>query len=199
MLIITYIMGHTLTISEDILPTVLDAVKYSAKGPNQQFTSPRLANRQLKFYFAIFRWNIYEKILKWQQQTLHTSGKKENTWLHSFCAMLGFAMVLEEVQRTVLIQADAKAVKNEMSWEQANTEASNACGRIDERWKLLVGLFQCKYRDKKWGENGSFGPSTPRFSNPVENEFLREVRDLLERKSKFDSTIYVHVAFMLTR
>ena len=190
-------MGHTLTISEEILPTVLDAVKYSAKGPTQSFTSPRLANRQLKFYFAIFRWNIYEKILRWQQQTLHTSGKKEDTWLHSFCAMLGFAMVLEEVQRTIIIQADAKAVKNEMSWDQANTEASNACGRIDERWKLLVGLFQCKYRDKKWGD-GSFGQSTPRFNNPVVNKFLTDVRELLERQSKFALNLWTCFLRILT-
>lgn len=94
-------------------------------------------------------------------------------------------MVLEEVQRTILIQADAKTVKNEMTWEQANTEASNACGRIDDRFKLLVGVFQCKYRDKKWGENGSFGPSTPRYSDPVLHEFFTEVRALVERKSEF--------------
>jgi hypothetical protein len=197
MLIITYIMGHTLTIIEEILPTVLDAVKYSAKGPTQPFTSPRLANRQLKFYFAIFRWNIYEKILKDQQQIFHSSGKKDETWLPSFCAMLGFAMVLEEVQRTIIIQADAKAFKNEMPWDQANTEASNACGRIDDRWKLLVGLFQCKYRDKKWGD-GSFGPSTPKLDSPAATQFLADVRELLEGQSKFASKVGILQLRMLT-
>jgi hypothetical protein len=190
MLIITYIMGHTLTICEETLPSVLDAIKYSHKGQTQPFTSPRLANRQLKFYFSVFRSNIYEKILKWQQQTLHTSGKKENTWLLSFCAMLGFAMVLEEVQRTIMIQADAKAVKNEATWEQASTEASNACERIDERFKLLVGLFQCKYRDKKWGDKGSFGNSTPRFSDASAHKFLRDARELLEENSESFALVY---------
>lgn len=184
MMTITYIMGHTLTIVEETLPTVLDAVRYSPKGQKEPFISPRLANRQLKFYFSVLRTNIYEKILKWQQQTLHTSGRKEDTWLLSFCAMLGFAMVLEEVQRTILIQADAKAVKGEMTWDQASTEARNACERIDERFKLLVGLFQCKYRDKKWDDRGSFGPQTPRFNDGVTNEFLANVRELLEDKSK---------------
>ena len=184
MLTITYIMGHTLTIVEETLPSVLDAVRFSAKGQTQPFVSPRLANRQLKFYFAVLRTNIYEKILKWQQQTLHTSGRKEDTWLLSFCAMLGFAMVLEEVQRTILIQADAKAAKGEMPWEQANTEARNACERIDDRFKLLVGLFQCKYRDKKWNDRGSFGPQTPSFNDAVTNEFLHNVRESLEDKSK---------------
>ena len=184
MMTITYIMGHTLTIVEETLPSVLDAVRYSAKGQTQPFISPRLANRQLTFYFAVLRTNIYEKIPKWQQQTLHTSGRKEDTWLLSCCAMLGFAMVLEEVQRTILIQADAKAAKGEMLWDQANTEARNACERIDDRFKLLVGLFQCKYRDKKWNDKGSFGPQTPSFNDVVSHEFLHNVRQLLEDKSK---------------
>ena len=184
MMTITYIMGHTLTIVEETLPTVLDAVRHSPKGPTQPFVSPRLANRQLKFYFAVLRTNIYKKILKWQQQTLHSSGRKEDTWLLCFCAMLGFAMVLEEVQRTIQIQADAKAAKGEMTEDQANAEAKNACERIDHRFKLLVGLFQCKYRDKKWGDNGSFGPQTPGFNDSVYNEFLHNVRELLEDNSK---------------
>ena len=94
-------------------------------------------------------------------------------------------MVLEEVQRTIQIQADAKAAKGEMTFDQANTEASNACERIDARYKLLVGLFQCKYRDKKWGDNGSFGPQTPEFKDRTTKSFLKQLRGLTEEKRKF--------------
>lgn len=93
-------------------------------------------------------------------------------------------MVLEEVQRTIQIQADAKAAKGELSPDQANTEAYNACERIDARFRLLVGLFQCKYRDKKWGANGSFGPETPEFKDQTSRNFLRQLRTLLEQKGK---------------
>lgn len=185
MMIITYIMGHTLTIAEETLPSVLGRVRHSQRPSQiQKHTSPRLANRQLKFFFAIMRNNIYEKILKWQQSTLHTGGSKEGTWLPSFCVMLGFAMVLEEVQRTIQIQADAKAMKGEKSHEEATQEAYNACERIDERFKLLVGLFQCKYRDRKWGANGSFGNQTPVFQKWEEVQFLSSVRSLVMEKSK---------------
>ena len=189
-MIITYIMGHTLTIIEDTLPSVLNTVKLSPR-PYQtnRHTSPRLANRQLKFFFAILRNNIYERILKWQQQTLHTSGKKEDTWILSFCAMLGFAMVLEEVQRTIQIQADAKIAKGEMDAEQANTEASNACERIDARFGLLVGLFQCKYRDRKWGENGSFGNGTPLIRDQVSRKFLRDLKELVVEKREYSCSV----------
>lgn len=186
MMIITYIMGHTLTIVEETLPSVLTNIKFSVR-PTQSMRqiSPRLANRQLKFFFAILRNNIYSEILRWQQQTLHTSGKKEGTWLTSFCAMLGFAMVLEEVQRTLQIQADAKVAKKELPADVANAEACNACERIDKRFKLLVGLFQCKYRDKKWGERGSFGQGTPQLRGLAENRFLGSLRMLLEEKCKY--------------
>lgn len=178
MLLITYIMGHTLTISEETVPTVIANVRHSHKpnNYNQKYTSPRLANRQLKFFFAVLRNGIYEKLLKWQQQTLHTAGKKDSTWLPAFCVTLGFAMVLEEVQHTLYIQADASVARNDMTREDADQQASNACERIDARFKLLIGLFQCKYRDKKWGDNGSFGPGTPEVRDPASRMFLRELR-----------------------
>ena len=104
--------------------------------------------------------------------------------------MLGFAMVLEEIQRTLQIQADAKVAKGEMEAELANAEACNACERIDERFKFLIGLFQCKYRDKKWGK-GSFGNSTPKLMGVAENHFLEKLRELVEEKCKFQRCLYL--------
>lgn len=182
MMIITYIMGHTLTISEDTLFGVLSSVKHT-RPPAQiaSHTSPRLANRQLKFFFSALRDKIYGEVLNGLQQTLRSSSKKEATWLPSFCAMLGLAMVLEEQQRTLHIQADAKAAKEEMPAEEADMEARNACERIDERFRFLTALFQCKYRDRKWGM-GSFGPQTPLLAEPSANRFLGETLLLLQEK-----------------
>ncbi|KAK4615346.1 hypothetical protein CLAFUW4_10292 [Fulvia fulva] len=182
MLIITYIMGHTLCIVESNLGTVLSSIRHTTPPPDPQtFTSPKLANRQIKFFFSVLRAQIYEKILKWQQQTFHVGGKKETTWIHSFCVMLGFAMVLEESQRILPLTADTEASRGGMSPEDATRQAENAFDRIDDRYKLLIGLFQCKYRDKAWGDNGSFGPHTPRLSEPAQVEFLGFVRNHLYR------------------
>ncbi|EME80086.1 uncharacterized protein MYCFIDRAFT_204448 [Pseudocercospora fijiensis CIRAD86] len=185
MMVITWIMGHTLTITEDTLRPVINNVRHSRK-PNdyelQEFTSPRLANRQLKFFFGVLRNQMYEKLLKWLQQTLHTAGKKEQTWLQSFCVILGFAMVLEEIQRTIQCHADALIVRSEATPEQAETQAFNSCKGIDDRFKLLVGLFQCKYRDKKWGEYGSFGNGTPELKEPIAHEFCSILRNMVEYK-----------------
>lgn len=180
MMIITYIMGHTLTISEDTLPSVVSHIQHPWKPARlERHTSPRLANRQLKFFFGVLRSKIYEDLLKWQQATLRTASRKEDSWLGAFCVMLGLAMVLEEQQRTIQIQADAKAHKGERSAEEAQQEALNACERMDEKYKLLIGLFQCKYRDKKW-TRGSFGQQTPTMSEPAQVEFLTEVHSLLQ-------------------
>jgi hypothetical protein len=191
MLIITYIMGHTLTITQETLPMVHSHLRSNYKPTDlAPHTSPRLANRQLKFFFHVLRNQIYEDILKWQQATLHTSGGKNTTWLSTFVVMLAFAMVLEEAQRTMQIQADAKWRKRECSYDEAQQEASNACERIDARFALLIGLFQCKYRDKKWVRGGSFGPQTPRLRNPVEHTFCEQLRELVEenRELKANAT-----------
>lgn len=185
MLIVTYIMGHTLTITQETLPTVHSHLRSHYKPVDlAPHTSPRLANRQLKFFFHVLRNQMYEDILKWQQATLHTSGGKNTTWLSTFVVMLAFAMVLEEAQRTIQIQADAKWRKRERSYDEAQEEASNACERIDERYQLLIGLFQCKYRDKKWVRGGSFGPQTPPLRDPVEHDFCTQLRELLEERRK---------------
>lgn len=183
MIIITYIMGHTLCITEDTLHPVIGNIRHSPKPPAmQKFTSPRLANRQLKFFFHVVRNNIYEKVLKWQQHTLHTGGKKQTTWLHTFCVTLGFAMVLEEVQRTIQCQAEAKICRQEATLQSAYNEAYQQCENIDKRFKLLVGLFQCKYRDRTWGDRGSFGNGTPEFRDPAASDFLHNLRGLVEQR-----------------
>lgn len=185
MMVITWIMGHTLTITEDTLHPVINNVRHSQRPEDSQLqghTSPRLANRQLKFFFNVMRNQIYEKVLKWLQQTLHTAGKKEQTWLQSFCVLLGFAMVLEEIQRTMQCAADASIVRGEATIEEATAQACRGCKGIDDRFKLLVGLFQCKYRDKKWGDRGSFGNGTPELKEPIAQEFCATLRSMVEYK-----------------
>ncbi|KAK3677713.1 hypothetical protein LTR78_002563 [Recurvomyces mirabilis] len=183
---LTYIMGHTLTLLETTTFGVLRAMKY-AKMPSPsavptQHVSPRLANRQLKLFFSLHREKVYKELLNWQQQTLHASKSKEECWLPAFCVTLGLALVLEEVQRTIWVQADAKVKKDEtVTQHAAETEAYNACSRIDERFELLGNLFRAKYRAKKWrtAAPGSFGPATPHLPEYEAQNFLNDVYALL--------------------
>lgn len=188
-MILTYIMHHTLTISEADTYAVLDLVRMSQKPSRanlpKEHVSPRLANRQLKFFFAILRERVYTKLLNWQQQTMHHSKGKAASWLPAFCVTLGLAMVLEDSQHTLWIQADTKVLKDpSIPSEHANAEAANACERIDTCFGLLVGLFQLKYRDKTW-TIGSFGNGTPLLNDVSANAFLANVHALVVEKREF--------------
>jgi hypothetical protein len=129
---------------------------------------------------------MYEQLLKQFQAILikFHPGAKESTWTQSFCLMLGFAMVLEELQHTLFIQADASATRGTASHAQANQQCADACHRIDERFSLLIGIYRCKYRDKTWTGVGSFGPGTPRLEDPASDYFARRVRHLLDQRGK---------------
>ncbi|KAF2212534.1 hypothetical protein CERZMDRAFT_90623 [Cercospora zeae-maydis SCOH1-5] len=91
-------------------------------------------------------------------------------------------MVLEEVQRTMMCHAEAKVCRTEATPQAARVEAQQHCDNIDKRFQLLIGLFQCKYRDKKWADQGSFGNGTPEFHDPVANSFLFHLRHLVEQR-----------------
>ena len=185
MVIITYIMGHTLTITKETLPTVHKHLENRTKPAQLAFqTSPRLANRQLKFFFHVLRNQSYEEVLRWQQATFHMSGNKDSTWLPTFCVMLVLAMVLEEVQCTIQIQADTEAQKLEVSSDEAQLEARLACERIDSQFSLLTNLFQRKYRDKTWTSECSFGSQTPLLQDPAAHKFCIDLRHLLSQSSE---------------
>lgn len=184
MIMLEYIMGHTLVFEEESLPHVLQSINYSRRPsvPLERWTSPRLANRQFKYFFRVLLEDTIISVLKKQQATLHDTNKKDGSWLHAFCTVLGLAMVLEEVQRTIQMQADVKHQREGIDWAYAQHEAYNACLRIDECFKLMMGLFQLKYRDKTWGERGSFGPGTPVFRDPASHLFATNVRQLVARQ-----------------
>lgn len=187
MLLVTYIMAHVLTIERDTVHSVMRSLQ-RAKPPSNvrgmQHISPRLANQQLKCYFSRIRAKMYEQLLKQFQAILikFLPGAKESTWTQSFCLMLGFAMVLEELQHTLFIQADVSATRGTASHAQANQQCADACHRIDERFALLIGIYRCKYRDKTWTGLGSFGPGTPRLEDPASDNFARRVRHLLDQR-----------------
>lgn len=106
--------------------------------------------------------------------------------------MLGLAMVLEEIQRTIQIQADAKIQKGEMPQMEAIHEACDACRSIDGRYDLLDRIFRWKYPQKK-PELGSFGPGTPKFEDEAEQKFLTRLRRMLEENGERATSCFVLV------
>lgn len=207
MLILTYIMGHTMTIVEDTLPDVLRRVPSQppscskealpwAKG--YKHISPRLTNRQLKFHFCGLRQAIYADLLKDMQIMMASSTPKDETWLPVFCTMLGFAMVLEEVQCSLQIQADALTRDKPGDVEEAQNKARRASESIDENFGLMIQLFQRKYRDRGWVTPGPLANQTPQVQYNAEQNFLQQLRTLVEKRSESFSDDTCLAFFMLT-
>jgi hypothetical protein len=103
--------------------------------------------------------------------------------------MLGFAMVLEEIQHTLYIQAHASASNGNASSTEAEWQCGDLCRRIDERFALLTGVHQAKYRSmKKFKDSGSFGPGTPNLTDDVSRTFVHKVRQLAKSRCKWHSS-----------
>lgn len=182
LMVLTFIMGHTLTIPQADLAGILSQLQRTPAPLGKEYqehTSPRLANRQLKFYFSILRNEVYTELLKFGQNTLR-AGKKDQTWLQVFIIILGLAMVSEEIQGVLHLQALGNVAKKQKTMEDAREQADNACGRIDEGFKLLILLFQHKYRSDKWTSRGSFGNQTPVLRDPASVFFLASLRELVD-------------------
>lgn len=183
MIVVTYIMGHTLTLADETVNSVLAHLGNSFNASELgAFPSPRLANRQFKYFFATIRNRMYQDVLKALHNLLRGS-KKQATWLSAFCIMIALAMVLEEDQRTLHIQADAKVSKGEAGSASADAEACRACATIDGRFQFLMALFQGKYKARN-ATHGSFGENTPELTEPIERQFAQEVYNLLQEKRK---------------
>ncbi|KAK4962177.1 hypothetical protein LTR66_012782 [Elasticomyces elasticus] len=182
MIVVTYIMDHTLTMVESTKDATLANVRgcYQAAAYGKH-TSPRLANRQLKFFLSILRDKIYKDVLKHLHKFLRSSENKHSTWLSSFCIVSGLAMVLEDDQQTLLIQADDKIAREELDQDTATAQAVGACQAIDERFEFLVALFQCKYK-KGSPLQEHIGSNTSGLTRLAEVTFACQLQHLLRQK-----------------
>ncbi|KAK5710291.1 hypothetical protein LTR17_018997 [Elasticomyces elasticus] len=189
MIILTHIMGRTLTITEHTVSGILDAVTMSPKPVSEDVAathvSPRLANRQLKLLFSYLRRRSFYECLGWLQQTL-CSADGETSWLPGFYSILCFAIVLEETQQSTYIGADFRSREDGVDIEDERRFASEECEQIDSRFRLMVALFRFKYRDYRW-DNG-----IPELQDPHAREFVSKIKVLLfEKRLYLESRRYL--------
>lgn len=149
MLIVTFITGHTLTIKEESLQSVVCRLDQASPLDRYgEFTSPRLANMQLKLFFAAIRNDIFDKIMRRIDSILRSGGPKEGSCIQAFCTLLMAAMALEECQHTIHIHLDSMVNKDQMSRYDADSIERRECQQIDYWFAFMVNLFHCKYREK---------------------------------------------------
>lgn len=186
LLLVTYIMGHTINIES----SCRDRVFSRLRRPRQQgsptfdkYSFPRMASRQLKYLFASLHRQIMGEVLKKLQQ-FFKSSKGTEKWTAVFVALLGLAMVHEENQKTITIILDRRQTECEMSKNDADLEADRACKTIDERFTFLTELFKAKY-NKGGNPLREQGAGQGRLRDERERLFARDVVALVEEYQPF--------------
>lgn len=144
LIVVTYIMGHTLVLEEANRAQVLPRLRYDRRSASDYgpFCSPRVVNRQLKYLFCGLHKTTMHEVYKRLQQMLKKSTQwPPAKWTAAFCAMLGLAMVHEDTQKTIQLVMDHKTVSEGMDDRLAREGARRACEAIDVKFDFVMALF----------------------------------------------------------
>ncbi|PSN60514.1 hypothetical protein BS50DRAFT_506112 [Corynespora cassiicola Philippines] len=188
LLVVTFIMGHTMTIAEES--------KYQTLSKMHQFTSmdkfasnfisPRMANRQLKYFFNRLHRSIMAAVLNKLQQ-IFKSSKGCDKWLPAFVAVVGMCMAHEEQQKTVHVVMSTRAKGEGFDPRDAQAQADIACREIDVRMGFIIQIFRWKYNRKcnplrdaehEWDKEIGFGDASS-------VAFVRQVAQLVKENIDF--------------
>ncbi|KAK6002061.1 hypothetical protein QM012_001699 [Aureobasidium pullulans] len=185
MLILTCIMDHPITISESALPATISSM-HSHNNPHlySSWTSPFLANRQLKYFFAEMQTQQYNRTLNRLHQILRKAGDKSKLWMSSFVLMLGIAIVLENCQHLLWIKADAKVARKETTPVDAAWEARSHCQEMDDGFEFLCKLYHCKYRGKH-RQKTRYEELKNKTSRPAEQAFADRIYEIVDRNGGY--------------
>lgn len=108
LIVVTYIMSHTLTMAKEAKGEVLSRM-HSYSGPDSyDFTSPHMANRQMKYFFSRLQRSIQTAVLNKLHRIFATSEGHEK-WLVALIAVLGLCMAQEDQQKTIHLVMETRA------------------------------------------------------------------------------------------
>jgi hypothetical protein len=187
LIVVTFIMSHTLTIAEETKVATLSRM-HSYSGHHSyvdNYTSPRMTNRQLKYFFSRLQRSIQVTVLNKLQQ-IFKSSKGCDKWLAAFVAVLGMCMALEDQQKTIHLVMSTKSATEGIDQRDAQDQADIACREIDERMRFVQQIFRWKYNRKcnpmrdaelEWDKEVGFGDASS-------VNFVRQVAQLVKENSK---------------
>ena len=187
LVVCTYIMSHTLTIAEETKTQTLSQM-HSYTDPSiyvQNYTSPRMASRQLKYFFARLQRSALTSVLNKLQQ-IFKSSKGCDKWLMAFVAVVGMAMAHEDQQKTIHQVMATRAVVEGFDPRDAQAQADIANREVDQRMNFISSIFRWKYNRKcnplrdceqDWEKETGFGDDTS-------VTFVRSVAQLVKENSK---------------
>ncbi|KAL8729488.1 MAG: hypothetical protein Q9166_004736 [cf. Caloplaca sp. 2 TL-2023] len=143
LVVLTYIMTHSLTLVES---TRDEVYRWLKNPPPKQFghhTCARWLNKQIKFLLSTLHRRILKVVLNKIQDTLRVSNNK-SLWAPLFVGMVILAMTTETLQVTVRCKEETD--KQEEVIAQDDKTADEAIALMDERFDFLRRLFHQRYR-----------------------------------------------------
>lgn len=188
LIVVTFIMSHTLTIAPETKYDVL-ARMHSFNGRDESYASPRMTNRQLKYFFSRVQRTIQNALLNKLQQ-IFKSSKGCDKWLAAFVTILGMCMALEDQQKTIHLVQTTKSTTEGLDTRDAQNHADHANRDIDTQMHFIQQIFRWKYNrkhnpllnpDHDWEKEAGFGDASS-------VNFVRQVAQLVKENSKVTQT-----------
>ncbi|OCL13162.1 hypothetical protein AOQ84DRAFT_125180 [Glonium stellatum] len=184
LIVVTYIMGHTLTIEEDTRDYSLKLLRSYRPGVYADNCSPRMTNRQLKYFFCRLHQTIMTNVLNKLQQ-IFKSSKGCDKWTSAFCAVLGLAMAHEDNQKTIHLVTQTKAASHEMSTQDAEVQSTQACEEIDGKFSFIMNIFRWKYNRGYNPLRDSEQDWMSKLKDPGAIQFARDVSILVTQNTDY--------------
>ncbi|KAH6629821.1 hypothetical protein C7974DRAFT_395298 [Boeremia exigua] len=185
LIVVTFIMSHTLTIAPETKYATL-ARMHSFNGHDQDYTSPRMTNRQLKYFFSRIQRTIQNALLNKLQQ-IFKSSKGCDKWLAAFITIVGMCMALEDQQKTIHLVQTTKSTTEGLDVRDAQAQADHANRDIDAQMHFIQQVFRWKYNrkhnpllnaDHDWEKEAGFGDASS-------VSFVRQVAQLVKENTDY--------------
>ncbi|ORX97545.1 hypothetical protein BCR34DRAFT_496762 [Clohesyomyces aquaticus] len=188
LIVVTYIMSHVISIAEETKAASLRKMhgNYDPAIYVEGFTTPRMTNRQLKYFFARLQKSILATVLNKLQQ-FFKSSKGCDRWMAAFITVIGLGMAHEDQQKTLHVVMETKTMTEGVDFRAGQANADFACGEIDKRMGFISQIFRWKYnrkcnplRDSDHDWEGEVG-----FGDQNSVEFVRGVAQLVKDNSEY--------------
>jgi hypothetical protein len=145
LVVTSFIMSRTLTLDEDTKAATISRMScYDSQGGYlDNYTSPRLTNRQIKYSFFHIEQSTQAAVLQ-ELQNIFESSKACDRWQPAFIAVLCLSMALEDRQKTVHLIASTNAATQGKDVGHAQAEAESACRTIDSSIQAIHQSYWSK-------------------------------------------------------
>ena len=143
LIVITHIMTHSLTLTEDTRADVYSRLRNPPDIPYEPGTSPRWLNKELKFLMSTLHTDLKNHMLELLHKNLRDCKEKRLLWVIAFIGLLTLSMVTESMQ--VCVRCKEETDKQMGALAKDDSTAKSEVNRMDERLDFLMRIFWKKY------------------------------------------------------